>query len=67
MATRRQNIKDIQNKQSQAREQYAKNRSLLGEFQVKEKAIDQKRPNHPEAPKIRRQKNKAGSKLITRR
>ncbi|MCD8179292.1 MAG: hypothetical protein LUE98_18570 [Tannerellaceae bacterium] len=51
MATRRQNIKDIQNKQSQAREQYAKNRSLLGEFQVKEKATDQKRPNHLEAPK----------------
>ncbi len=40
MATRRQNIKDIENKQAQARESYTKNKSLLGETHVKEKASE---------------------------
>lgn len=48
MATRRQNIKDIQNKQAQAREQYARNKSRYEEYQVKEKARDTGRPEHPE-------------------
>ncbi len=37
MATRRQNMKDLQNKQAQARESYAKNKSLMGECGVIEK------------------------------
>ncbi|MCD7936450.1 MAG: hypothetical protein LUG98_06285 [Tannerellaceae bacterium] len=56
MAARRQNIKDIQNKQAQAREQYAKNKNRLSEVQVKEKANTSSRPNHPETPAEQAQK-----------
>jgi len=38
-------MKDIENKQAQAREQYAKNKNLLGEIQVKERATDYIHPN----------------------
>ncbi len=37
MNREKQLVKDIANKQAQAREQYAKNKSLLGENRVKEK------------------------------
>lgn len=44
----RQVMKDIANKQAQAREQYAKNKSTMAEYKVQEKATDFIHPNEVE-------------------
>ncbi len=41
----RQVMKDIANKQAQAREQYAKNKTIMSEYKVQEKATDFVHPN----------------------
>ncbi|MCC8096563.1 MAG: hypothetical protein LIP05_15265 [Tannerellaceae bacterium] len=51
MATRRQVMRDIENKQAQAREQYAKNKNLLEEYHVKERSTDYIHPNKNQAGK----------------
>ena len=41
----RQMAKDMENKQAQAREEYAKNKTLMSEYKIKEKATDFVHPN----------------------
>lgn len=55
----RQIMKDIENKQAQAREEYAKNKSLMGEYKVKEKAdMFSHKENNPDEKEENKKENK---------
>ncbi len=53
----RQMVKSIQNKLAQAREEYAKNKSLLGEYKVKERTTDFVHPADIDQPDIQQNKD----------
>jgi len=50
-------VKSIQNKLAQAREEYAKNKSLLGEYKVKERTTDFVHPADIDQPDIQQNKD----------